>query len=189
MRLFVALSISADVCENLASLLDELRRVDSRRRWINPTNLHVTLKFIGHVPNENLSYINETLSKVVAPAELTLRFRGVGFFPNERRPAVVWAGVQAPPGLAALAARIDEALAKCGVPQETRPFAPHLTLARLKETRLTEALRAQLQRSKDRFFGEQVSVEFHLMESKLKATGAEYTTLRSFPFALEELNR
>lgn len=189
MRLFVALSVSANVREKLTSLLDELRRADSRPRWVDLTNLHITLKFIGYVPDENLSHVNEALSKVVAPAELTLHFRGVGFFPNERRPTVVWVGVQALPGLAALASRIGESLAECGIQQETRPFAPHLTLARLKETRLTEALRVQIQRSKDRSFGEQLSTEFHLMESKLKPTGAEYTTLRSFPFVLEELNR
>jgi 2'-5' RNA ligase len=189
MRLFVALSISASVRENLTSLLDELHRADSRPRWVNPANLHVTLRFIGHVPDENLSNINNALSKVVAPAALTLHFRGVGFFPDERRPTVVWAGVQAPSGLAALAACIDESLAGCGIQRETRPFSPHLTLARFKETRLTEALRAQLQRSKDRSFGEQLSTEFHLMKSELKPTGAEYTTLRSFPFAIEELNR
>jgi 2''-5'' RNA ligase len=189
MRLFVALSISASVRANLASLLDELRRADSRPRWVNPANLHVTLKFIGHVQDENLPNIDNALRQVVAPAALTLHFRGVGFFPDERRPTVVWAGVQAPAGLAALAACIDESLAAWGIQRETRPFSPHLTLARFKETRLTEALRAQLQRSNDRSFGEQLSTEFHLMESKLKPSGAEYTTLRSFPFALEELNR
>jgi RNA 2',3'-cyclic 3'-phosphodiesterase len=189
MRLFVALSISASVRENLSSLLDELRRADSRPRWVNPTNLHVTLKFIGHVPDENLSNINSALCKVRGPAALTLHFRGVGFFPDERRPTVVWVGVQAPAELAALAACIDESLAGWGIQRETRPFSPHLALARFKETRLTEALRALLQRSNNRSFGEQLSTEFHLMESKPKPTGAEYTTLRSFPFALEELNR
>jgi RNA 2',3'-cyclic 3'-phosphodiesterase len=189
MRLFVALSISARVRENLAPLLDQLRRADSRLRWINPVNLHVTLKFIGQVPEEKLSSINDVLSTVVRPAELALNFRGLGFFPHDRRPAVVWAGVQGPPGLAALAGSIDESLASCGIPRETRAFSPHLTLARFKETQLTEPLRAQVQISKDRSFGEQIAREFQLMESKLKPSGAEYTTLRSFPFAVEELNQ
>jgi len=189
MRLFVALSISAEVRENLALLLDELRRSDSRPRWVNPANLHVTLKFIGHVPGEELSTINDALRKIAPLAELTLNFRGLGFFPNDRRPTVVWAGVQALSGLADLAGYIDESLAECGILRETRPFVPHLTLARLRETRLAEALRALIRQSEDRPFGGQIAREFHLMESKLKPTGAEYTTLRSFPFVREELNR
>jgi 2'-5' RNA ligase len=189
MRLFVALSISAEVRESLALLLDELRRADNRPRWVNPANLHVTLKFIGHVPGEKLPSINDALSKVTPPAELALNFRGLGFFPNDRRPTVVWAGVQELSGLADLAGHIDESLAGCGIMRETRPFAPHLTLASMRETRLAEALRALIRQSEDRPFGGQIAREFHLMESKLKPTGAEYTTLRSFPFMREDLNR
>jgi 2'-5' RNA ligase len=183
MRLFVALSISARIREELAALLNELRREDPGPRWVNPANLHVTLKFIGHVSDEKLSRVNDALCKVIPPSELTIDFRGLGLFPNDRHPAVVWAGVQGPPGLPELAGRIDESLIPCGIPRETRPFSPHLTLARLKETRLNEALRARILTSKDRSFGEQLASEFHLMESKLKPTGAEYTTLRSFQFA------
>jgi 2'-5' RNA ligase len=189
MRLFVALSISDKVRENLVSLLDQLRRADSRPRWTNPLNLHVTLKFIGQVPEEKLSSINQALSTVVQTAELALSFRGLGFFPNDRRPAVVWAGVQGPPELAALADSIDESLAWCGIPRKTRPFSPHLTLARCQGTPLPEPLRTQIQIFKGHSFGKQIAREFQLMESKLKPSGAEYTTLRSFPFAVEELNQ
>ncbi|HEU0369455.1 MAG TPA: RNA 2',3'-cyclic phosphodiesterase, partial [Candidatus Acidoferrum sp.] len=112
-----------------------------------------------------------------------------GFFPNARRPTVVWAGLRALQELAALAGKIVTALAVCGVSPETRPFAPHLTLARLKDTRLSDALRAQIERAQNRSFGKQIVRDFHLIESKLKSTGAEYTTLRSFPFAGEGINQ
>lgn len=182
MRLFVALSISADVRENLASLLTNLRRADSNPRWVSPQNLHVTLKFFGHIADEQLTNIAAALQGVATPSQIALEIRGIGFFPNDRRPAVVWAGVQGPPELASFAGHVDEALAPCGVSRETRPFSPHLTLARLKEPRLSEPLRTLIADSKDRVFGKQIAREFHLMESKTKTTGAEYTTLHSFPF-------
>lgn len=185
MRLFVALSISDEVRESLTALLNELRCADSTTRWVNPEHLHVTLKFIGHVADEQLSRIAGALLEVAAPAPIALQFRGIGFFPNDRRPTVIWARIQAPPELAVLATRVDEALAPCGVARETRPFAPHLTLARLKEPRLSEPLRTLTANSLDRVFGNQVATQFHLMESKTKPTGAEYTTLRSFPFTAE----
>lgn len=182
MRLFVALSISAAVGEALSAPLAELRRADPTTRWVNPANLHVTLKFIGQVATEKLSSIEDALTGVSVFRPFDIEFRGLGFFPNDRRPAVIWAGIATPPELAALATRIDEVVSSCGIPRETRPFAPHLTLARFKEPRLSEALRTQATRFNDCFFAKQSVSEFQLMESKLKSSGAEYTTLRSFPF-------
>jgi RNA 2',3'-cyclic 3'-phosphodiesterase len=186
MRLFVALSIAAEVRESLASFLSELRRTDPKPRWVNPENLHVTLKFIGQIADERLPEIVVALQKVATPSQIGLEIRGIGFFPNEHRPAVAWAGINASSELALSAGRIDESLALCGVARESRPFSPHLTLARLKEQRLSVSLRDLIAKSKDRGFGKQVATEFHLMESKTKSTGAEYTTLRSFPFAAGE---
>lgn len=186
MRLFVALSIGAGVRDRLASFLDELRRADPKTRWAAPQNLHVTLKFIGAVADQRLPDIVLALSRVSAPSPVALEFGGIGFFPDDRRPAVVWAGIQAPPELALLAARVEEALLACAVPRDTRRFAPHLTLARLKEPRLPETLRTLLAHSRSRGFGVQSFAEFQLMESKTKPAGAEYTTLNSFPFAARE---
>jgi 2'-5' RNA ligase len=186
MRLFVALQLSAEVRETFAALLGELRRTDSKPRWVHPENLHITLKFIGHVAEETLPPICNALATVQVPPPMTIEFHGLGFFPNALRPTVAWAGTQPLPELAALTDKIDSALTVCGVPRETRSFSPHLTLARLKETRLSDALRAQIEKEQNRSFGNQTIREFQLIESKLKSTGAEYTTLRSFPFAAEE---
>lgn len=184
----MALQLSAEVRATFAALLGEFRRTDSKPRWVNPENLHITLKFIGHVANEKLPLIYEALATAAAPPPMIIEFHGLGFFPNARRPTVVWAGMRPLTELTALAGRIDNALAVCGVPLETRPFAPHLTLARLKETRLSDALRAQIENAQNRSFGKQTVRDFHLIESKLKSTGAEYTTLRSFPFAAQGIN-
>jgi len=185
MRLFVALQLSAEVRETFAALLGKLRRTDSKPRWVHPENLHITLKFIGHVADEKLPLICDALAAIPVPPPMTIEFHSLGFFPNARRATVVWVGVQPLPELAALTGRIDNALAVCGVPPETRPFAPHLTLARLKETRLSDVLRTQIENAQNRSFGKQAVREFDLVESELKSTGAEYTTLRSFPFAAE----
>ena len=66
MRLFVALSISTEIRENLSSLIDGLRRADAKPKWINPDHLHVTLKFIGEVVTEKLSAISDALVTVQA---------------------------------------------------------------------------------------------------------------------------
>src|SRR5260370_13704274 len=188
MRLFVALEIPSSVRENLADLLTSLRAVSPQTRWVRPENLHVTLKFIGEVPQENLAGIQSALAGVRSdqPVTLvTLDFRGVGFFPDEKHPRVFWAGIEASPNLKILAAGIEQATEKLGTSRERPPFSPHLTLARFEPPRLPEQLRAAiLEHTRD--FGSLRTSQFHLIESKLKRSGAEYTTVERFSFAPPE---
>jgi len=185
-RLFVALEIPAAVRDNLATLVKDLRNSEPKARWVRPENLHVTLKFLGETPSEKLEDIRKALSAVHSEQPVELDFRGLGFFPDERRPRVVWAGVDASPNVQSLAASIDQALEKIGFPREDRPFTPHLTLARFSSPRITEKLRAAMQQNMARESGLLKTNEFHLIESKLKPSGAEYTRLASFSFAAAE---
>jgi len=190
-RLFVALEIPAAVRENLAKLIEELRALDasasqSKARWVRPENLHVTLKFIGQVDAERLDAIRAALAEVRSERPVELRFRGLGFFPNDKRPRVFWAGIAASLNLVLLAAAIDARLGKLNVPRETREFAPHLTLARFEPPGISEKLRAAAQESSAREFGALHTGEFHLIESKTRPSGAEYTRLSSFSFAKAE---
>jgi len=122
---------------------------------------------------------------VRSEAPVTLDFRGLGFFPNEKYPRVFWAGMEASANLKGLAADIDRAMEKLGIPREQRPFSPHLTLARFQPPGLPEKLRSAIKESATRDFGALRTNEFHLIESKLKSSGAEYTTLARFRFAAE----
>jgi 2'-5' RNA ligase len=190
-RLFVALEIPSAVRENLAALIDEVRAVDAsssknKARWVRPENLHVTLKFIGNVDAGKLDAIRASLAEVRSGSAVALRFRGLGFFPDEKRPRVLWAGIEGSPNLAMLAADIDARLDKLGIPRETREFSPHLTLARFDPLGISEKLRAAALESATREFGAARTGEFHLFESKTRPTGAEYTRLSSFSFAKAE---
>jgi 2'-5' RNA ligase len=186
MRLFVALEIPSTVRKNLSELLKSLRAVSPQTRWVRPENLHVTLKFIGEVPETKLASIRIALARVRSEQPVTLDFRGAGYFPNEKRPRVFWAGIEASPNLKTLAADIEEATKTLGIPGEQRPFSPHLTLARFDPPRLAEQLRSAIQENAGRDFGSLRTNQFHLIESKLKPSGAEYTTVESFPFAAAE---
>lgn len=186
MRLFAALALPAAVVESFSRLLQELRAIEPKAKWLRAENLHVTLKFIGEMPPEILGEIRGALAGVRAEQVLALRFRGMGFFPNEKRPRVIWAGIGATAELPALAQRIESALEPLGIAREKRAFAPHLTLARLGSGRLSPALREAIAKNNAREFGALRAAEFHLIESKLKPAGAEYTTVETFRFAAEE---
>jgi RNA 2',3'-cyclic 3'-phosphodiesterase len=187
-RLFVALEISPAVRDHLAALMNELCALESkssakRPRWVRAENLHVTLKFIGHIEPGRLDAIRAHLAKVRSEAPLDLRFRGLGLFPNAERPRVLWAGIAASENLTSLAGDVDATLATLGIPSEGRAFIPHLTLARCAPSGISAALGAALDSARN--FGEWRTNRFHLIESKLKPSGAEYTTLQSFVFTAE----
>jgi 2'-5' RNA ligase len=192
MRLFVALEITSSVRENLAALIDNLRAVAPQAKWVRPENLHVTLKFIGEVPDTKTAEVASILRVLcgvyqgVRSHPVNLCFRGLGFFPDDKRPRVFWLGIEASANLKGLSADIGKVTEKLGIPNERRPFSPHLTLARFEPPRLPEKLSVAIQESAKRDFGSLHAREFHLIESKLKSSGAEYTTLESFAFAAAE---
>jgi RNA 2',3'-cyclic 3'-phosphodiesterase len=190
-RLFVALEIPAAVRDNLAAQVAELRELsakvtDRRPRWVRPENLHVTLKFIGEVSPTKLEGIRGALSAIRSNAPVEIKFCGLGFFPNEQHPRVLWAGLDASANLSSLARDIDGALETQGIARERRAFTPHLTLARIEPPGRHEKLRAAVQKNGAREFGSFQPREFHLVESKLKPSGAEYAALASYPFTLED---
>jgi RNA 2',3'-cyclic 3'-phosphodiesterase len=114
-----------------------------------------------------------------------LEFRRLGFFPNEKRPRVFWAGMDSSANLRPLAEDIDHCMHQLSFPLDDRPFTPHLTLARFDPPGLPPNLGGAVKQHVSRSFGSLTAREFHLIESKLKSTGAEYTTVQSFPFVTE----
>jgi len=166
----------------VAALFGELRGSDPAPRWIPPQNLHVTLKFIGEVALARTAAICEALAEIRLGKQIHLEFRGLGLFPNTRRPSVLWTGIESSEDLARLASTIDRALGPLDIPPETKPFVPHLTIARFKQPQVSPALSAEIAKQQNCTFGTISAAEFHLMESTLKSSGAEYTTLRSFGF-------
>jgi 2'-5' RNA ligase len=185
MRLFVAVAVPPEISSAIATLIQELRSVAPQAKWVRTENMHITLKFIGGTDPGNLHRIQSALASIHSDQPVILEFRGVGFFSSEKRPRVLWIGTESSPNLKALAADIDHSLHQLGFPLENRPFTPHLTLARFNIPGLPPKLAAASKENATRSFGSLTSREFHLIESKLKTTGAEYTTLQSFPFVAE----
>jgi 2'-5' RNA ligase len=184
-RLFIAIEIPEEIRKGLESFLAELRGIAPQVKWVRAANLHVTLKFLGHTDAAKLGKIEAALKSIRSSQPVTLEFRGLGFFPNEKRPRVFWAGMTSSANLPALAADIDRATHKLGFPLEDRAFTPHLTLARFDPPGLAPQLAAAIKQHASDSFGSLGTHEFHLIESKLKSTGAEYTTVQSFPFVAE----
>jgi RNA 2',3'-cyclic 3'-phosphodiesterase len=184
-RLFVALDVGTPVRAALSELTAKLQKTCPSARWVRLEGVHITLKFIGEVPNEKIEAIRQALGGLPGFAPIDMRFSGLGFFPNARRPRVFWAGLQASPQLAALVAALEMKLEPLGIPPEKRPFQPHLTLARFESPQGTRALTAAVEALASPEFGSETFQEFHLYQSVLKRSGAEYTRLVTYPFSRE----
>jgi 2'-5' RNA ligase len=180
MRLFVAIEIPEHVRSALGELMKSLRDTCRDARWVRIAGLHVTLKFIGESPPERVAKLKSALATIAPRAPIAMNFSGLGFFPNARRPRVLWAGVEAGPDLAALANAVENALSPAGISQEDRKFTPHLTLARFKESAGVDALQVAIEKAGPLDFGSATATEFHLYQSVLKPGGAEYTRLATF---------
>jgi len=181
-RVFVALEIPDEVRRAIAGLIGRLQKTCRGARWVRPESIHVTLKFIGETPPEQVERIRELLTGVQSPAAVEINFRGTGFFPNANRPRVFWAGIEASPNLADLAAEIEGRLEKLGIARESREFKPHLTLARFNSPVGLSGLLAAVTTEGAVEFGRGSWREFHLYQSQLKPGGAVYTKLASFEF-------
>ena len=171
---------------SLAALVAKLRSAVRSARWTRIEGLHVTLKFIGEAPAERAENIRSALGTIPPRAPIAIEFRGIGFFPNERRPRVLWAGVKAGPELTELASAVESVVVPLGIAPETRAFSPHLTLARFDESRGLDPLRAAIEKAGPLEFGGTTAREFHLYQSVLKRGGAEYTRLATFSFSGRE---
>lgn len=182
MRLFVALDFPEGIRAAIRELTAKLKPLGKEARWVRAEGMHVTLKFIGHVKDEMLDTIVAALSGIDSPAPVEMRFRGVGFFPTEKRPRVFWCGIEASPNLSVMARDIESALVPLGIAAETRDFAPHLTLARFQSPRGADKLVSAARELDALDLGSARETEFHLFESKLRPTGAEYSKRRSFRF-------
>lgn len=191
MRLFVALPVADEVRHEVARRTDAIRRELPKARWVNPDVMHLTLVFLGNTDEELLPALHEELAPAFAAFEpFDLRLTGGGTFPNPQpggraRPArVAWVGIDGGPGLPELRDRVVAAV-RAAVDHEpdSRPFHPHLTLARCSSPWRRDAVEQFL-----RHFprGQKLADPFPvergiLFESQLTPHGARHRELASYP--------
>jgi 2'-5' RNA ligase len=183
MRLFVALDLTVALREAIAQFCAKIRPALLDARWVRPEAIHVTLKFIGETSEDRVALIGKALSTVHSAAPVEMEFRGVGFFPDARRPRIFWAGIKASPNLLEIVTEIELRLERLGVARKSRVFQPHLTLARIEKTSGLDRMRAALREAGEPQFGAVRTNEMHLMRSELGRGGARYTKLETYVFA------
>ena len=165
-RLFVAIDLPPEIKERLLAIGGGVPGA----RWLRADQLHLTLKFVGEVDGGVFQDVINALGEVASePFDLTLK--GVGHFPPRRVPEVLWVGVAKNDLLVQLRNRVESALARIGLARETRKFAPHVAIARLRDAHVERVARYLAENSLLEINSFPVT-EFALFSSMLASEGA-----------------
>ncbi len=183
-RTFIAVDVDSYVRERAIRLMDVLRTANADVKWVEPENLHITIKFLGEVLTRDIYHICQAVQKAVAEVEpFPLLVRGAGAFPDVVRPRTIWLGFgEGQEQLAALHRSVENALLPLGFPREGRPFKAHLTLGRVRRASPGLTRLAQLLRDHAEFSGAETYVEEVIVfSSQLTPEGPIYEPLATLP--------
>ena len=183
MRIFVAVELDEPCRRALAAVQEVLKGAAGGVRWVRPEGIHLTLKFIGPLDEQDLPAAVECLEAAAAGSvPFTMEVAGLGGFPARGTPRVIHVGVREPTGtLLALQAAVEAGLAeRLAIAPEGRPYVPHLTLGRVKDRRACPPMERIAQAVADQQFGSVRVDSMVLMKSDLHAGGAVYTPLHRF---------
>jgi len=153
MRVFIAIELPQDIKERLSRLQDKLKGSGADVRWVNPGNIHLTLRFLGEINEESLGKVDGMIREVAkGKPKIKVNLSGLGLFPDTNHPKVIWAGVkEGDSEIKIIAKEIEEKLLGLGIPKEERPFSSHITIGRVKSSVNKERLLEGLDRLEGEF--------------------------------------
>jgi 2'-5' RNA ligase len=182
-RVFCAIEIPEPVRQNVLQHIASLKEAvpDAKASWGRDANLHLTLKFLGEIPQSSVADISTAASRAVAGLEpFSIRLEQTGVFPKQGQPRVLWIGLNDSGKLGELHARLEDESANVGFAKDSRPFHPHLTVARLRQPRHARTLAATHRESE--FEPAEIAVaELLVIRSELSSQGSKYTVVSRHP--------
>jgi 2'-5' RNA ligase len=185
-RAFIAVDLDDPVIEKVCNVVEILKPRITEIRWLRKENLHLTLKFLGNIAESQVEPITAALRHPLGLfSPCTISAKGLGVFPDFRRPKILWVGLTGDQ-LVQLAAEIESALMPIGFTPENRAFTPHLTIGRWREgSRPAKNLRQEIDSLNDFEFGACAVRQIVLFQSVLKPEGASYSELRTIQLGTE----
>jgi 2'-5' RNA ligase len=181
-RLFFAANVTPEIRERLALVQRPLVATGADVKWVEIENLHVTMKFLGEVPEDKVPAIVAQADQAAKEAKaFVMSLGGLGAFPTQRAPRVVWVGLtHGLDELRVLARGLEAGLEKLGFKPEGRPFSAHVTLGRVRSPRGRDALAQALQAGRECEIGTLNVEKFALMQSVLGRGGPQYSVVQEF---------
>ena len=187
MRIFIAVELPAKSREKIDTIINYFKTQlpNQSLKWVGAENLHVTVKFIGEIPEVALSKVKTIIDEVLNnQPEFSISIEGLGMFPNSNNPRVIWLGITGGDPLVSIHRQLNQSLAQIGVKPDPRPLSPHLTIARVRQgiDRSTlSTIGNTLAEFKVDLLGSIMVDHITLFQSIIKPTGPHYKALYHRP--------
>ena len=177
-RSFIAVELGdGDILNRITGVQRTLILTDADLKVVEPQNIHVTLRFLGEIPASLVESVYAAMRQIKFQS-FNLELEGLGFFPDYRRPNVVWVGMtKGEVELRSIFDQLEPNLRNLGFAPDRKGFSPHLTIARVRSGRNREKLVEAVEALKDQNFGSITVDRVKLKKSVLTPKGPIYTTL------------
>lgn len=186
MRVFIASDISDDAKEKLGSVIEDLNRTGMPAKWVSKKDLHITFKFIGEVKEDKVEGLIESVERSCRGEKaFNILLNGIGAFPDQKEPRVIWAGIKEGAGnVANLAKKIEDVLSADNIcKKEERGFKDHVTIGRIKDNARVSDFSTALRGLKDVSLGSSRLDSVNIMKSTLRPEGPVYKVIKKIALA------
>ena len=182
MRIFIGIKLDKSVQDKIEKFLKPFKKISSPLKWVKPGNIHITLKFIGDVPDEKYTRIENSLtSTTFNTGPFDLELAGCGKFGGRSDLNILWTGITPDKKLEQVYDKIEDCLEPLGIEKETRKFKPHITVARNKKNFNFKSLLKMIEEKETLPIAELTVDRFQVFKSQLTPNGPIYTILKEIP--------
>jgi len=185
-RSFIAIDIPKEIKNKIAKIQMELQQILPKVSWVNPPNIHLTLKFLGDVASNRIPSITGAIRHTVQnQVPFNMKLSSISAFKNFSYPTILWIGISTDPApIVKLAKNLNSSLNCFGFPQESRKFIPHLTIARIRNNISLTKFASHFD-AYNNINHTPVSVkQISLIKSKITSEGAIYKKLQTIQFGI-----
>ena len=181
-RAFVAIEINEEIKNKLSEFLTQPKKIDADVKWVACENIHLTLKFLGHIEENILPALNKIINDAASCLRpFDINIENIGAFPSLKKPRVIFVCAQdKESNLLKIFEMIDKGIEELGIMRESKKYVGHITLGRIKSRKNVPRLINALNSGVGYFFGQEKVNHISLMQSKLTPKGPIYTRLKNF---------
>lgn len=182
MRIFIGIKLDDAVLEKIEKFLKPLKKIPTPIKWTKLKNLHVTIKFIGDIPDEQYPQIEELLSNAgFNTGEINLKITGCGKFGKGHNLDILWIGIDKNDKVEKMYNKIEKTLENGGIPRERHKFRPHITVARNKKSFNFNSFFKIIDENREHFISGLKITHFQVYKSQLTPEGPIYSILKEIP--------
>ena len=179
-RAFLAIDLDDDLKPKINKIIKEFKQIDTRIKYVELANLHLTLKFFGEIDTAGLKLLEETIANVVSEFKpFNIKIKSCGAFPNRNHIKVIWVGIEDDSIIRDMHDKLDKEFTKLGFDKDKK-FSTHLTIGRMKSAKNKNQVKSTIEEFSDVEIGGMTVNNIVLKKSTLKPSGPIYEDLKVF---------